>query len=208
MLFICVFILSLGVCVTANNATCPTWFHFNGSDCVCDCLVSGVRRVGDKIEISNGYCATFSQRDGQYYGGPCSFFHLTNRTNRKYTELPSDPDMLDDAMCGPYNRKGLLCGECIDGYGPAVYSYDLKCANCTVLPPEYAMGAFLFLELVPGTVFFLCLVFLHLNITSGPLLGYVLFCQLYAYILQEDTYVYEYKCQIHFGHLEYCFTFL
>ena len=100
--------------------------------------------------------------------------------------------MLGDAMCGPYNRKGLLCGECIDGYGPAVYSYDLKCANCTVLPPEYAMGVFLFLELVPGTVFFLCLVFLHLNITSGPLLGYVLFCQLYAYTFQEDTYVYEY----------------
>ena len=192
MLFICVYILSLGVCVTANNATCPTWFHFNGSDCVCDCLMSGVRRVGEKIEISKGFCATFSQLDGQYYGGSCPFFHLTNRTNRKYAELPSDPDMLDDAMCGPYNRKGLLCGECIDGYGPAVYSYDIKCANCTVLPPEYAMGVFLFLELVPGTVFFLCLVFLHLNITSGPLLGYVLFCQLYAYILQEDTYVYEY----------------
>ena len=100
--------------------------------------------------------------------------------------------MLGDAMCGPYNRKGLLCGECIDGYGPAVYSYDLKCANCTVLPPEYAMGVFLFLELVPGTVFFLCLVFFHLNIISGPLLGYVLFCQLYAYTFQEDTYVYEY----------------
>ena len=144
-----------------------------------------------KIEIQNGVCATFSREKGQYYGGRCPFQHFANKTNRMYSEMPSDPDMLDDAMCGPYNRKGFMCGECIDGYGPPVYSYTLKCADCSNMSPGYAIILFLFLELIPGTFFFICLVLFRLNVTFGPLLGYVLFCQVYAYTVQHNVYVYE-----------------
>ena len=77
-------------------------------------------------------------------------------------------------------------------FGPAVYSFDLKCANCTDFPPAYALGLFLILELVPGALFFICLVVFNLNITTGPLLGYVLFCQVYAYTLQQELFVYDY----------------
>ena len=98
---------------------------------------------------------------------------LCNSTDRKYSELPNDPSHFDEVMCGPYNRKGFLCGECVDGFGPAVYSLDLKCANCTDFPAAYALGLFLILKLVPGALFFICLVVFNLNITSGPLLGYV-----------------------------------
>ena len=145
-----------------------------------------------KVEVQNGYCATYSKQEDQYHGGLCPFGHPTNSTDRNYAEMPTDPDMFNDAMCGPYNRKGLLCGECIDGYGPAVFSYDLKCANCSKLSLGYAISLFLFLELVPGTLFFICLVIFRLNITTGPLLGYVLLCQIYAYTLQEETFIYNY----------------
>ena len=40
------------------------------------------------------------------------------------SEMPSNASQLDKMMCFPYNRRGLLCGECKDGYGPAVYSFD------------------------------------------------------------------------------------
>ena len=118
---------------------------------------------------------------------------MRNHTNRLYSILPSDPDMINDRMCGPYNRKGVLCGECIDGYGPAVYSYDLKCANCSQLSSGYAISLYLFLEFIPSTLFFICVTVFHVNITSGPLLGYVLFCQMYAYAFKMlDLYIYEY----------------
>ena len=181
-------LLLLSACISfalASNVTCP------GTDwSECTCLQ--VRRVGMKMEIANGFCVTYSKQDDQCYGGYCPFLHSVNSTDRKYSELPNDHSHFDEVMCGPYNRKGFQCGECVDGFGPAVYSLDLKCANCTDFPPAYALGLFLILKLVPGALFFICLVVFNLNITSGPLLGYVLFCQMYAYTLQQKMFVYNY----------------
>jgi hypothetical protein len=109
-----------------------------------------------------------------------------------YSELPSDPDLLNEMMCGPYNRKGLLCGECIDGYGPAVFSPYKKCENCSKLSTGFAVSLYLLLELTPITLLFVCVVVFRLSITAGPLLWYVLFCQIYIFALQTNLYVYEY----------------
>ena len=96
-------------------------------------------------------------------------------------------------MCGPYNRRGLLCGECKDGYGPAVYSFDQTCANCSSLWSRYAIPLYLLLQFVPTTLIFLCFFVFRFNITSGPLLGYVLFCQItIAEISNRYTFIYDY----------------
>ena len=108
------------------------------------------------------------------------------------SEIPSDPDMLDDVMCGPYNRKGLLCGECIDGYGPAVNSFDLKCVDCSKLSPGYAIILYLLIELFPITIFFIGLIAFRFNITAGPFLGYLIFCQYYVLWLRENMYMNDY----------------
>ena len=129
-----------------------------------------------KAEIADGYCATSTEQEGLYYAGSCPFIHTENNTDRLFSELPSDPDLLNDTMCGPYNRKGLLCGRCIDGYGPAVYSLDMKCANCS----KHAISVYLLLKFIPMTLFFIGIVIFRLNITAGPLLGYVMFCQAYV----------------------------
>ena len=71
-------------------------------------------------------------------------------------------------MCGPYNRKGLLCGECIDGYGPAVFSPYIKCENCSKLSTGFAVSLYLLLELTPITLLFVCVVVFRLSITAGP----------------------------------------
>ena len=80
------------------------------------------------MEIENGVCATSSEQEDDYYVGKCPIRHHFNNTNRKLSELPTNASELDEVMCGPYNRKSLLCGECKEGYGPAVYSMNLKCA--------------------------------------------------------------------------------
>ena len=108
---------------------------------------------------------------------------VTNRlysvTNRLYSELPSDPDMLNATMCGPYNREGYLCGKCIDGYGLPVYSQDLKCVNCSKFSTGVSIVMYIIIQFVPITLLFVCAVVFHFNITSGPLLGYFIFCQMY-----------------------------
>ena len=125
-----------------------------------------------------------SATNSNYYTYSVGYCPLTlgnweNITNRLYSELPSDPDMLNATMCGPYNREGYLCGKCIDGYGLPVYSHDLKCVNCSEFSTGVSIVMYIIIQFVPITLFFVCAVVFHLKITSGPLLGYFIFCQMY-----------------------------
>ena len=180
--------------VSASNTSCPTWFYYNNSShqCECESLLGDKFRCNQlekRAQIANGYCATSTEQEGLYYAGFCPF---SPTENRMYSELPSDPDLLNEVMCSPYNRTGLLCSECIDGYGPAVFSPYKKCENCSKLSTGFAVSLYLFLELTPITLLFVCVVVFRLNITAGPLLWYVLFCQIYIFTLRNDLYVYKY----------------
>ena len=166
------------VSVLAANTSCPTWHYYNNATGQCECgFYLSCSSDGNKVEIANHVCATSSQQDGDYYIGLCPYTHTFTIMNRLYSEMPSNASQLDEVMCGPYNRRGLLCGECKDGYGPAVYSFDLKCAKCSSQWSQYAIPLYLFFQFVPTTLIFICLAVFRINITSGPLLGYVLFCQ-------------------------------
>ena len=183
--------------VSASNTSCPTWFYYSNTTQQCECGRLTTERIHCnqqewKVEIADGFCATFAGQEGQYCAGECPFRHTGNNTNRMFSELPSDPDQLNVMMCGPYNRKGLLCGRCIDDHGPAVYSLDMKCANCSRHSTGYAISLYLFLEVIPITLFFMFVVLFRLNITAGPLLGYVIFCQAYVYKVRKELFLFTY----------------
>ena len=164
--------------VLATNTSCPTWHYYHNATGQCECgtwLICS--SDSNQVDIRNDCCATPLGEDGDYNVGFCPLAHTVNNTNRLYSEMPGNASQLDEAMCGPYNRRGLLCGECKDGYGPAVYSLDQKCAKCSSLWSGYAICLYLFFQFVPTTFIFICLVVSRLKITSGPLLGYVVFCQ-------------------------------
>ena len=60
---------------------------------------------------------------------------------------------------------------------------------------SHRLSTFLYLliEFVPITLFFVCIILFRVNITSGPLLGYVLFCQLcYEETIGVNQHVFEY----------------
>jgi hypothetical protein len=107
------------------------------------------------------------QREKVTTGG-CPFRHVINNTNRWYSEMPSNASQLDEVMCGPYNRRGFLCGECKEGYGLA--PFGLKCANCSSPWSAYAIYLYLLLQFVPTTLMFIGLAMFRLKLTSGPLL--------------------------------------
>ena len=177
-------------------SSCPTFFYYSNTSHHCECGVSGgvqCNRQERKAEVMSHYCVSTAEQEGQYYAGRCPFAHTAmNHTNRMLSELPSDPDKLNDVMCGPYNRRGLLCGQCISGYGPGVNQFNLKCTNCSNIPTLLAVGLYLLVELVPSTFFFICVIIFHINITAGPLLGYGIFCQIFTLFWQiyVPKYVY------------------
>ena len=182
--------------VLASNTSCPTWFYYNNVTCECGQLFDTkvyCNQQEREAGITDGFCATSTEQEGQYYAGYCPFRHTENNRGRIFSEMPCDPNLLSDMMCGHYNRKGLLCGRCIDGYGPAVYSFNMKCADCSKISTGSAISLYLFLELIPITLFFTCVVLFRLNITAGPLLGYVLFCQAcYISAVGNSIFIYEY----------------
>ena len=137
----------------AANATCPPWYYHRHGPGYCECGSNLHCRGQGLVEIEEGNCATSAANKDYYYIGMCLFMHRVNRTNRLFSKMPDDPEVLDDVMCGHYNRKGLLCGECYDGFGPAVYSIDLRCANCSHLSTTFAVFSYISLELVPITLF-------------------------------------------------------
>ena len=180
------------VSVLATNTSCPTWFYYDHSTQQCHCGNGLLCSSNKTVEIKDGVCATSAGEGDQYYIGDCPFRHTVNNTNRIYSEMPADPDLLDNVMCGPYNRKGLLCGRCIDGYGPTAHILDLRCANCSKLPEYYAIPLYLVLELLPITLLFICITLFNFNITSGPLLGYIIFCQVCWFWISKNVYIYQY----------------
>ncbi|CAI8015491.1 hypothetical protein GBAR_LOCUS9592 [Geodia barretti] len=173
----------------ATNTSCPTWHYYHNATGQCECgKWLTCSSDSNQVDIRNDCCATPLGEDGDYYVGFCPLAHTVNSSNRLYSEMPSNASQLDEVMCGPYNRRGLLCGECKEGYGPAVYSFDQKCAKCSSLWSGYAICLYLFFQFVPTTFILICFVVSRLNITSGPLLGYVLFCQATAAIRTYHYY--------------------
>ena len=135
----------------------------------------------------NKHCVTFDNCTESVLIGLCLYSYHTKQTKRYYHVLPNDTAKLNNGLCGSYNRKGLMCGKCIKGFGPAVYFANFQCANCSHISTGYAVSLYLILTYLPITILFLIVVFLHFNITSGPMLGYVICCQGFILALHGGT---------------------
>ena len=193
--------------VTASNTSCPTWFYYDNSTQQCKCGFLLKCTSDSQVEIEDRTCATYAGEGSRYFIGYCPLRHTVNNTDSVHSEMPRDPALLDDFMCGHYNRRGVLCGRCIAGYGPTGHVLDLTCANCLGLPEHYAVTLYLVLQLIPVTVFFICVTIFNINITSGPLLGYIVFSQIFLVVLKQNLFLYEYM-QTHVSmHLQVIFKF-
>ena len=183
------------------NTTCPTWYYYNNATGSCECgFQLSCNSDGNKVEIDITFCATPLGQDGDYYIGSSVLLYIPDNGSRVFSEMPRNTSQLEEVMCSPHNRTGFMCGECINGYGPAVFSPTMNCVNCSRGISRYGVIVYLLLQLSPTTVIFICLVIFRFNITSGPLLGYIFFCQtstlwvvgykwhaIYSYIIQHAS---------------------
>ena len=179
-----------------------TWYTDKDGDCVCGVELSGVLRCNDcykTVDIAADFCMTYDTTR-QYVGensssliivGACPYGPFLNTTNRKFTTLPTDPTQVNSSQCAPYNRRGLFCGECLEGFGPSVYSFDLHCANCSHMSTAAAISLYLVMELLPITVFYVTVLIFRPVILTGPQLGYVISCQGIINTLHNSQFLYS-----------------
>ena len=138
-----------------------------------------VKCTDQGVLLSFGYCATETNRD--IYITRCHYFQLDghNITEPGYIRLPNNISKLNDYMCGPMSRKGFVCKDCIDGFGPSVTSLGYKCSNCTDV--WYGIPLYLAVELIPITLFYLIILIFKVHLTSAPMVLFILYNQLLMY---------------------------
>ena len=90
--------------------------------------------------------------------------------------LPSKLDEIDHFICGPNNRTGTLCGECVNGTSVHYHLHDYLCK-----PNKYCKIGIVFYflsEIIPLIAFFMVVTIFNISFTSGTLNGFILFAQM------------------------------
>ncbi len=162
----------------ADYSTCTG----NGSECYYEVLI--------------GYCISCDTTTCDVNQGVC-FLDLNvpigmNKLDSGIYLVPASASCQDvnDRVCGPLNRGGLLCGQCKPGYGPALYSSTGKCFYCS---SEYSASwwwlVYLSLELVPSTVFYLVVILFNVRTTAPPYTAFVFFNQLFALLYKIHPFI-------------------
>ena len=92
-------------------------------------------------------------------------------------ETSANASALSSKLCGPYRRKGFLCGSCQEETYPAVYTFNMACIQCRN-SVVYNWIRFVVWALVPLTIFYVVVMLLTINVMSSKLSGYIIFSQI------------------------------
>ena len=143
---------------------------FNDRDAMIQCTEEGPL-------LQFGYCATYSDETKLLSITICPHYQQNgyNLSTSGKIVLPRNLSQLNDYMCGPLNRKGVLCSECADGFGPSVTLFGYKCANCT--DAWYGVPLFLVVEFVPITVFYFIILVFQISVMSAPMPCLIMYAQ-------------------------------
>ena len=181
--------LASGCAVADESSECPNWYHHPPGSHHCQCgttLQGGIIVCSDDgVYIRVDHIMTWDSATNQTVAALSNYGYVNYSaiTNRVYTLMPNDSRDLNDTVCAPNYREGFLCENCVPGYGPTAYSP--KCMDCRKHSILSAIALFLTLKLSPITVMFTLLMIFRINITQGPIFGYVLYCQAHVITMIE-----------------------
>ena len=174
--------ITLGSDRTQNVLECPPWFQLDNQTGACH---SGPQLGGivqqDMLTLQTSLleCNCMTSEDGALIVGACLY---TCNAIKGYFPLPCHISELEDFMCADLNRRGRLCGQCIENYSLPVYSYEMKCVKCEDY--KYNWLKYLAVALLPLTIFYLLVTLLSISFTSPFLSAAVVVFQIVAHPTQ------------------------
>ena len=183
---ILVFTLHLASIATSREVIppveeCPLWtIHSNGT-CVCPNSLNQIVKcdpLTKGISIKFFHCMTANFNSNPVVGA-CLYHHYEKSLIPPFDKIHANSTAnINEEMCGVYNRKGLMCGQCIKDYGFPVYSYRVDCVEC--VDYKYNWLKYIAVAYLPLTVFLLVIVIFKISANSGMLVGYVTVSQMMA----------------------------
>lgn len=121
----------------------------------------------------------------QYLIGLCPPGYCQQSANSSIT-LPQDPSLLSQAVC-ENNRTGILCGECLNGCGPAVNSRKFECVQCTETSLTLSTVKYVSAVYIPLTFLLVFIIVFDIRLTTGPANSFILFSQMVTTTFSLDA---------------------
>ena len=188
---------------SVGELKCPLWHVIDKSkrECSDKCCSTkfhtGITRCySSSIFVANGFCLTWNDATDEQEVGHCLFHHRRNYHDDVFTccdncsvsTFLSGPD-LNNFTCGAYNRYGVRCSKCIEGYGPAAFSDDITCADCS--RHKHLWVLVLLFQLAMVTLMYLFVVCFGVKGTASPLSLFITYSQLIVntVVVGSKTYV-------------------
>ena len=177
---------SLLIRETVKTDECPTWMYQANESENCICGIDNHHTVKcdqsvEKVYILDSYLMTYDEEVQEVVVGASLYgVGLYNDSSNYdiYHQVPKNKSQLNDYMCGQFNRKGRLCGECKEGYSPLAYTYSVHCMKCSEEESRRNVFWFLGAAFVPLTIFYIIVVLFKFNANSPILHGFILYAQL------------------------------
>lgn len=180
--------LTSAVILCQDHATCPLWHSRKKGQCECDQSIQGIIRCSrDYVYIEYGHCLTWNIITHSLEVGLCVLNpHLSNacemyRDGVYMIDTNISGLELNHMVCGHYNRQGVQCRECLDGYGPAIFSDGVTCTDCS--KHKYRRLLSLLFQLMMVTVMYLVIILFQIKGTASPLNVIIMYSQLCVNIL-------------------------
>ena len=167
-----------------NN--CPLWYQRDGATgkCVCGSSLNGVIHChthNHTVSIRTCYCMTMDESNLKPVVASCLYscdYLGKNARSDTFINLVKTNSTSDIGIrtCSRYNRQGVLCSKCMEGYGLPVYSYNISCVPCKDY--MYNWGKYIAVVYIPLTVFVLVIIFFRFSANSGSMVVYVTVSQM------------------------------
>ena len=198
-----------------DNATtpcCPLGYDVssNGTNCQCDTIDDRLMPCQPEkltIELRVGYCPYYDIdfdntsdicSHGFFVPGYCPYYALdVPMANRMFMKVPQYATQanINDYFCSGVNREGETCMKCKKGNGPAVYSMEQTCGECSHSGTK--MFALLALNIIPTTILFVIIMVFRVSAASGAMLVYILHSQLVWLTARSLPYMYKLLNEVH-----------
>ena len=176
--------------VTEQTSTCPLWHSVDRASGQCKCCNTqaymGIFRCSpNEVEILHGWCMTWNNDTQNVEVGRCLLIYQDyqdpyyKNKHLIYTyaiPINTSGSELNDFVCSDVNRKGAQCRQCIDGYGPAVFSDSVTCADCSKHKHHWIL--YFIFQLSMATIMYLAVVLFEINGTVSPLNIIITYSQL------------------------------
>ena len=189
--FLYFFVCSDCVINNVSNNCHQLWHFFRNGRCCCGITNDyGMISCDEQfIHVKQGTCMTWDNATSSAEFHHCLFTKwsedkcIMNDVYRISTS--STGEKLNQFTCGDYNRQRKYCSQCIDGYGPAVFSDDATCADCS--KHKYLWILNLMFQLLMVTILCWLLMFFQIKGTSSPFNVVIMCAQLVTMGLKLDS---------------------